>query len=144
MTNYNYSAAENKFYPTFLRSEYERSGSWPADRIYIPDAGFTEFTGMPPDGKVRSAGIDGLPMWGDAPTPTYAESVATADAQKQQLIEQANAYMNSKQWPGKAAMGRLTDSEKTKYNAWLDYLDALEAVDTTSAPDINWPTPPVV
>lgn len=60
------------------------------------------------------------------------------------FIDQANAYMNSKQWPGKAAMGRLTESEKAKYNAWLDYLDALEAVDTSSAPDINWPTPPAV
>ncbi|EDJ9408532.1 tail fiber assembly protein, partial [Salmonella enterica] len=26
----------------------------------------------------------------------------------------------------------------------LDYLDALEAVDTSSAPDINWPVPPEV
>ncbi|WP_312777994.1 tail fiber assembly protein, partial [Escherichia coli] len=25
-----------------------------------------------------------------------------------------------------------------------DYLDALELVDTASAPDIEWPTPPVV
>ncbi|MQK17566.1 hypothetical protein EI013_03255 [Escherichia coli] len=31
-----------------------------------------------------------------------------------------------------------------QYNSWLDYLDALEAVDTSSAPDINWPTPPAV
>lgn len=49
--------------------------------------------------------------------------------------------MNSKQWPGKAAMGRLTDSEKAQYNAWLDYLDTLEIVDTSTAPDINWPIP---
>ncbi|EOZ9308370.1 tail fiber assembly protein, partial [Citrobacter freundii] len=28
------------------------------------------------------------------------------------------------------------------YNLWLDYLDALEAVDISSAPDIEWPTPP--
>lgn len=26
----------------------------------------------------------------------------------------------------------------------MDYLEALEAVDTSSAPDINWPVPPVV
>ncbi|WP_275219723.1 tail fiber assembly protein, partial [Citrobacter freundii] len=25
-----------------------------------------------------------------------------------------------------------------QYNAWLDYLDALEAVDTSTAPDITW------
>ncbi|WXP55184.1 tail fiber assembly protein (plasmid) [Escherichia coli] len=50
--------------------------------------------------------------------------------------------MNSKQWPGKAAIGRLKDDELAQYNLWLDYLDALELVDSSSAPDIEWPTPP--
>ncbi|HAW9530542.1 TPA: tail fiber assembly protein, partial [Escherichia coli] len=70
--------------------------------------------------------------------------VAATEAQKQLLIDQANEYMNSKQWLGKAAMGRLKDAEKVQYNAWLDYLDALEMVDTSGAPDIEWPTPPAV
>lgn len=61
---------------------------------------------------------------------------------KQDLIDQANAYMNSKQWPGKSVLGRLKDDELTQYNLWLDYLDALEAVDVSSAPDINWPVTP--
>ncbi|MNB62545.1 Caudovirales tail fiber assembly protein [compost metagenome] len=73
-----------------------------------------------------------------------AADVAAADAEKQSKINKANEYINSKQWPGKAAMGRLSDAEKAKYNEWLDYLDALEAVDTSSAPDIDWPTPPAV
>ncbi len=51
--------------------------------------------------------------------------------------------MNSKQWRGKAAIGRLKGEELAQYNLWLDYLDALELVDTSSAPDIEWPTPPV-
>ena len=74
----------------------------------------------------------------------HAADVAAAGMKKQDLIDQANAYMNSKQWPGKAAMGRLKDAEKEQYNAWLDYLDALEVVDTSSAPDINWPDSPEV
>lgn len=68
--------------------------------------------------------------------------VSDADAQKQYLITQANTHINTKQWPGKAAIGRLKDNELSQYNLWLDYLDALEAVDTASAPDIEWPTPP--
>lgn len=39
-------------------------------------------------------------------------------------------------------MGRLKEAEKAQYNAWLDCLDALEAIDTSSAPDIEWPTLP--
>lgn len=42
----------------------------------------------------------------------------------------------------KAAICRLKGDELAQYNLWLDYLDALDAVKTTSAPDIKWPTPP--
>lgn len=68
--------------------------------------------------------------------------IKLADNEKSRLIQDANDYINSKQWPGKAAMGRLKDTEKAQYNAWLDYLDALEAVDTSKAPDITWPEIP--
>jgi hypothetical protein len=72
----------------------------------------------------------------------HAADVATAEVEKQSRIDQANDYINSRQWPGKAALGRLTNAEKEQYNCWLDYLDALEAVDTSSAPYINWPESP--
>ncbi|EFE7987505.1 tail fiber assembly protein, partial [Escherichia coli] len=64
----------------------------------------------------------------------HAADVAAADTEKNSRIDQTNDYINSKQWPGKAALGRLKDAEKVQYNMWLDYLDALEAVDTSSAP----------
>ncbi|HHV2514511.1 tail fiber assembly protein [Escherichia coli] len=70
--------------------------------------------------------------------------VADGIAKKQQLINLANEYINSKQWPGKAAIGRLKGEELAQYNLWLDYLDALEVTDISSAPDIEWPTPPAV
>ncbi|EML9218111.1 tail fiber assembly protein [Citrobacter freundii] len=66
----------------------------------------------------------------------------TAEENKLVLIAQANGYINSKQWPGKAAISRLKGEELAQYNLWLDYLDALEAIDTSSAPDINWPVSP--
>ena len=68
--------------------------------------------------------------------------IKLADNEKSRLIQDANDYINSKQWPGKAAMGRLKDTEKAQYNLWLDYLDELEAVDTSTAPDIIWPEAP--
>ena len=68
--------------------------------------------------------------------------IKLSDDEKSRLIHEGNDYINSKQWPGKAAMGRLKDAEKAQYNAWLDYLDALEAVDTSKAPDITWPEIP--
>ncbi|WP_032309882.1 tail fiber assembly protein, partial [Escherichia coli] len=70
--------------------------------------------------------------------------IEITESERQLLINQANEYMNSKQWPGKAAIGRLKDDELAQYNLWLDYLDALVLVDTSGAPDIEWPTPPAV
>ncbi|END7661099.1 tail fiber assembly protein, partial [Escherichia coli] len=43
-----------------------------------------------------------------------------------------------------AAIGRLKGEELAQYNLWLDYLDTLELVDTSGAPDIEWPTPTAV
>ncbi|WP_112872552.1 tail fiber assembly protein [Escherichia coli] len=102
------------------------------------------FYDTPPEGKYRCVGEDGLPAWADIPPPTREEQIASAETKKQQLINQANDYMNSRQWVGKAAIGRLKGEELAQYNLWLDYLDALELVDTSSAPDIEWPTPPAV
>ena len=79
-----------------------------------------------------------MPAWIDIPPPTHEEQIAAAELEKQQLINQVNEYINSKQWPGKSVLGRLKDDELTQYNLWLDYLDALEAVDVSSAPDIVW------
>ncbi|WP_336996547.1 tail fiber assembly protein [Leclercia sp. UBA7405] len=76
------------------------------------------------------------------PPPTQEEIIAAAYAEKKRLTDDANDYINSKQLPGKAVLDRLTNAEKELYNEWLDYLDALEAVDTSSAPDIDWPSMP--
>ncbi|NSL37215.1 tail fiber assembly protein [Citrobacter werkmanii] len=69
-------------------------------------------------------------------------AISEAENKKRLLINEATEYINSKQWPGKAAISRLKGDELAQYNLWLDYLDALEAVDTFYAPDIEWPTPP--
>ncbi|AWF23805.1 caudovirales tail fiber assembly family protein (plasmid) [Escherichia coli] len=37
---------------------------------------------------------------------------------------------------------KLTQAETTRLNAVLDYIDAVTATDTSTAPDINWPAPP--
>ncbi|MDV0595751.1 MULTISPECIES: tail fiber assembly protein [unclassified Enterobacter] len=114
----------------------------PEDALIVSDSVYQEFTNVAwPEGKVLGTDA-GMPAWIDAPPLTHEEEVENADEKKQSLIEQANAYINSKQWPGKASLGRLTDDELIQYNIWLDYLDELEAIDTSKAPDITWPDKP--
>lgn len=144
MSNYVYSPSLNLFYDAELEEEYKDANAWPEDGVFVSDEVFLTFSGSAPEGKERVCGEDNLPSWRDIPPPTYEELVAEADADKQSRIDQANDYMNSKQWPGKAALGRLKGDDLVQYNAWLDYLDALEAVNTSNAPDIEWPISPDV
>lgn len=142
-TNYIYSANDNAFYPTVYRDDYERAGTWPNDGVDVSDAIYFEYSGMPPEGKIRRPGDDGMPGWVDAPAKSKDELIAEAERYRQVLIAQANDYINSKQWTGKAAIGRLKGDELAQYNLWLDYLDALEIVDVSPAPVIEWPEQPV-
>lgn len=144
MNSYYFSPSTLAFYPEDLMSLYETAGTVPDDVLAVSDEIFATYSVAPPPGKTRGATEEGQPAWVDLPPLSHEEEVDLADAEKQSRIEQANDHMNSKQWPGKAAMGRLNDTEKAEYNAWLDYLDALEVVDTSTAPQINWPSPPEV
>lgn len=73
----------------------------------------------------------------------HAADVAAADRKKQMLIDTAMQSISVIQL--KLHAGRtLTDAEKTKLNAVLDYIDAVTAIDTSTAPNINWPDFPVV
>ena len=141
-----YLYVNNLAYPYELQSLYVEKGEWPEEKgVDIDEVIFREyFYDTPPEGKYRCVGEDGLPAWADIPPPTREEQIASAETKKQQLINQANEYINSKQWPGKASIGRLKGEELAQYNLWLDYLDELELVDTSGAPDIEWPTPPAV
>ena len=139
-----YASSNGNFYPLSMRGIYEKSGSWPNEYIEVDESVFAEFSAAPPVGKVRGTGGDGMPAWVEIPPPTQEELIAQAEREKQHRIDTANEFMNGKQWPGKAAIGRLKGDELAHYNLWLDYLDELESVDTSTAPDINWPIPPEV
>ncbi|KAA0510360.1 tail fiber assembly protein [Enterobacter vonholyi] len=139
---YFYSAKNNAFYYFGWKDEYDAAGTWPDDAVEISDEIHEKYSTDAPKGKILTAGADGMPTWGDVPPPTHEEIVCQASVEKQNRIDAANNYMSAKQWPGKAAIGRLKDTEKSQYNEWLDYLDELEAIDTSIAPHIEWPERP--
>ncbi|HDT1120574.1 TPA: tail fiber assembly protein [Enterobacter roggenkampii] len=139
---YVYSAVSNAFYPIDLKSSYEDAGSWPVDEVEVDETVFATYTGKPPQGKMRGCDENGYPTWIETPPLTHEQQIAVAENEKTSRIDETNSYINSKQWPGKAAIGRLSADELANYNLWLDYLDELDAVDTYTAPNITWPESP--
>ena len=139
MSNYKYSAKNDVFIPASFIAEYEEAGWDFSDAIDVDDDVYLEFVN-PPAGKVRVAGKDGLPAWEDIPPPTKEQLVEQAEAKKQSLISGVN--METEMLRAKLALGRIKENEKALLIAWLDYLDELETVDVSTAPDITWPVKP--
>ncbi|MBB2417497.1 MULTISPECIES: tail fiber assembly protein [unclassified Escherichia] len=65
-------------------------------------------------------------------------AVEAAEAQRQSLIDAAMASISLIQLKLQAGR-KLTQAETTRLNAVLDYIDAVTATDTSTAPEVIWP-----
>lgn len=141
MTNYYYSSSQNVFIAS--GSQLLKAEEF-GDAVAISDEVFNEFFRTINDGKRRIAGPDGLPTWEDIPPPTTAEikarAIAEAEQKKSQLLAEASEVTAG--WQTDLLLGTISDEDKAKLIEWRAYIKELEAVDTSSAPDINWPAPP--
>lgn len=142
MNAYFFSASALGFFAQDLKDVYDAAGTWPDDAVSIDNDTWRQFIFTQPPGKQLGADAQGMPVWIDNPEPTAEEFIAAASKEKQERTEQANFYINSRQWPSKLSLQRLSDDEKAAFNTWLDYLDALDAVDISAAPNIHWPEKP--
>lgn len=74
------------------------------------------------------------------PELSAEEKMAISGQIKESLLDQAKAALII--WQTKLLLGRqLTDSETTKLNVWLDYIDKLNNIDIANF-DITWPETP--
>lgn len=142
MMKFGFSAKESQFFIMDKKDDYEKNGIWPDDIVEVDGDVMHEYAGIPPEGKRLGADKKGKPAWVDIPPLTHAELVEQAEEKKRYLIsevESETAMLRTKH-----ALGRIKPDEEALLIAWLDYLDELEAVDVSSAPDIDWPVKLVV
>ncbi|MGP0817060.1 tail fiber assembly protein [Escherichia coli] len=71
----------------------------------------------------------------------HSAAVDAAEAQRQSLIDAAMASISLIQLKLQAGR-KLTQTENTRLNTVLDYIDAVTATDTSTAPDVIWPELP--
>lgn len=71
----------------------------------------------------------------------HSAAVDAAEARRQSLIGAAMDSISLIQLKLRAGRN-LTQEEKTRLNSVLDYIDAVEAIDTSNVPDIEWPVSP--
>ncbi|HEI6973655.1 TPA: tail fiber assembly protein [Yersinia enterocolitica] len=69
-----------------------------------------------------------------------ADEIEFASMTKSALLSEAHSVIGL--WQTKLALGMISDSEKQQLIAWLNYIGLLDAVDTSLAPNIEWPVKP--
>ncbi|MCK3718584.1 tail fiber assembly protein [Escherichia coli] len=142
MTGFYYSAKTNGAYAQNDIEQFKASGVWPDDAVLMSVEVFNEFfIQLPPNGKMRSGGPDGLPVWIETPPPTKEELIHIAEAERQMLITKADAVMLD--WRTELMLGEISDANRAKLSAWLAYKNEVKMVDVTTDPEhVNWPVPP--
>ncbi|EOW5547086.1 tail fiber assembly protein [Escherichia coli O5:H32] len=137
-----FSATTLAFYPLDMKDGYIAAGTWPDDIVKLTDSERDKYWMKPaPEGKELGS-VKGRPAWVDVALPTHEELVRQAEVKKAFLISEVKS--ETEMLRTRLALKRIKPDEEALLNAWFDYLDALELVDTSSAPDIEWPTPPAV
>lgn len=66
--------------------------------------------------------------------------VSKAASEKSALINEANGVTLA--WQTQLLLGIITEEDKASLTAWMKYIQAVQAVNATDAPDIIWPQKP--
>ncbi len=76
-------------------------------------------------------------------TDIAAQKTAEIDeaiAKRAELISSANT--KTQLWQAQLMLEFITAADKATLTAWMTYVQAVQAVDTTTAPNITWPAGP--
>ena len=112
------------------------------DEFTVPDnlqlINISDISEQPGIGWAYSDGVFTAPL---PPERSHDELVADAEQKKQSLIDAAMVNISVIQLKLQAGR-KLTQAETTRLKAVLDYIDAVTATDTSTAPDVIWPELP--
>ncbi|CZU93895.1 tail fiber assembly protein [Enterobacter hormaechei] len=126
-----FSKSSNGF---FLDSINE---NMPADIVEISaDLYNALMTGQQNGGKVIESDDDGYPIL----VSPEVNHIAQAENQRAQLLATADDV--TADWRVELMLGDISDEDKAKLSVWMEYKRKVKEVDTSLAPDIDWPEPP--
>lgn len=132
---------------SFIQAEWKDDGTysdetWPADAVLATDEEVAAYWKQtPPSGKLLGV-TGGRPAWVDEPAPTHEQIVALADAKKSSLMQIATNKISVLQDAVDYEMA--TPEETAALTSWKKYRVLLNRIDTSTAPEIDWPIQPEV
>lgn len=79
-------------------------------------------------------------MWITDKDAEYQSRVSIFAAKKVALISEANSITQA--WQTQLLLGIITDADKASLTAWMKYIQAIQAMNISDAPEIIWPQKP--
>ncbi|MFL6895769.1 tail fiber assembly protein [Enterobacter roggenkampii] len=137
---YVWSPSTAGFYPIVEKERLMAAGGWPADGVDVTGEEYTALFPTPP-GKFIDT-LNGRPQWVDMPPPSKEQLISMAENERSAKRSVAD---NEISWRQDAVdAGIATKGETDDLAAWKKYRVLLMRIDTSKAPDIEWPTQPEV
>lgn len=130
-----YSASTNGFY-----SEEMNGDTIPEDAIEITDEEWGALLDGQSKGKLISSDKKGRPVLKDYPAPTAEQLAVIAASEKAKLLALATIAIDPLQ--DAADLEIATDKEAASLKAWKTYRVMVNRIDTSKAPNIDWPKAP--
>lgn len=127
------------FYSKSANGFFDSLSVIPDDSLEISDEKYAEMIKGIEAGKVLSSDDKGYPVLLDF-TLTKEQQIGEATIVKNGKVEDAMSKISV--WQTELQLGIISDNDKASLINWLLYIKELQAVDTSSAPDIEWPLPP--
>lgn len=112
---------------------------WDGESDWVPDDG--EVVAMPDGVSIGWSYAAGQFSAPSVPGESHEELVTAAESEKQSLLNGATATIAPLQ--DAVDLGIATQDEIEQLAAWKAYRVLLNRVDTSTAPNINWPEIPV-
>lgn len=122
-----------------MKDDYVDTGLWPESGVEVDEDVFTEFQ-TPPIGKMREPNSEGYPSWVDIPPPSPEALVFIAEQHKAALLNESQSIISI--WQTQLQLGIIDSEDKVSLIAWMNYIKAVQKVDTSKAPNITWPIKP--
>ncbi|MGP6138173.1 tail fiber assembly protein [Enterobacter chuandaensis] len=118
------------------------------ETVYSTETGDAMMVYLPgdyPEGTTTLAPATAYDTWNGSEWVTdteaqHAMDVKAAEQQKTMLLAEAQATISL--WQTELQLGVISDEDKASLIAWVNYIKAVQAVDTSKAPDITWPDKP--
>ncbi|MFP2469512.1 tail fiber assembly protein [Pseudescherichia vulneris] len=137
MSTIYFSAATSGFYFEADKPLYVAAGSWPTDAVEISERWYNHLIEGQANGRLITSNVYGQPLLTNAPEPTAAALLASAQAHKNDLMQMAADVIAPLQ--DAVDLDIETEAEAASLVLWKKYRVALNRVDLTN-PD--WPEVP--